>query len=383
MDIERLADPVDFPASRKMTYLNAASAALMYKPAADEIIRWQADLAQNGTLNFDELAEAGVHDDLHAAAARMLNARESDIAVGSSATELLSSLAWSMVPERGQNLVGTAAAHPSTIYPWQRVARHAGAEVRLAKMDAQGFVDPDELLDLVDSGTAALIISHVEYRTGQTYDLAELAQAVHKHGGVLVVDATQSAGQVPIDVRAMGVDALVSSAYKWLCGPFGAAILYLAPALQADSEPGLVGWRSHAEMWAFRADRLVYPDDARRFEASTMAYGCSLGLARAIEYLNRVGVDRISTHNVTLTRMLSEEVQRRGGRVLGANVRQGRSAIISFELSGHDATRIAAGLANDGVILSERGGALRVSPHLYNHEADIHRLLEILDKQLG
>jgi selenocysteine lyase/cysteine desulfurase len=250
-------------------------------------------------------------------------------------------------------------------------------------MDPQGFVDPGELLALVDDGTAALIISHVEYRTGQAYDLQELAQAVHRHGGVLVVDATQSAGQVPIDVGVLGVDALVASAYKWLCGPFGAAVMYLSPALQAVLDPGLVGWRSHEAMWDFRADRLEYPQDASRFEASTMAYGCSLGLAQAIEHLNQLGVDRIFNHNLALTAILGEEVRDRGGRILGASGYQGGSAIMSFDLPGENAARIAAGLGDRGVILSERGGALRVSPHLYNNEADIRRMLAELDELLG
>jgi selenocysteine lyase/cysteine desulfurase len=210
-----------------------------------------------------------------------------------------------------------------------------------------------------------------------------LAQAVHRRGGALVVDATQSAGQVPIDVGTLGVDALVASAYKWLCGPFGAAVMYLSPALQAGLDPGLVGWRSHEEMWNFRADRLEYPPDASRFEASTMAYGCSLGLARAIEHLNQLGVDRIFTHNLALTELLGEEIRDRGGRVLGKGGHRGGSAIMSFELPGEDATRIAAGLGDRGVVLSERGGALRVSPHLYNNEADIQRMLAELDELLS
>jgi selenocysteine lyase/cysteine desulfurase len=366
-----------------MTYLNAASAALMYKPAADEIIRWQADLAENGTLNFDELAEVRVHNDIHAAAASMLRARPSDIAVGSSATELLSSLAWAMIPEEGQNIVSTAAAHPTTIYPWQRVARHAGAETRLAEMDQHGFVEPGKLLDLVDGGTAVLVISHVEYRTGQMYSLPELAETVHRHGGSLVVDATQSAGQVPIDVEATGVDALVSSAYKWLCGPFGAAVMYLSPALGADLDPGQVGWRSHEEMWDFRADRLEYPQGARRFEASTMAYGCSLGLARSVEYLNQLGVERILAHNTALTQLLCEEIRVRGGQILGTDDPGASSAIMSFELPGRDAAQIAEGLGRQGVVLSERGGALRVSPHVYNDEGDIRRMLEEMDRLTG
>ena len=116
---------------------------------------------------------------------------------------------------------------------------------------------------LIDERTAVLCLSHVEYGTGQLHDLARFAKQAHAHGALLVVDATQSAGQVPIDVQAAGADAVAASTYKWLCGPFGAGIMYLSPGLQGLS-PGIVGWRSHENMWDFQADRLVYPRSAKR-----------------------------------------------------------------------------------------------------------------------
>lgn len=382
MTVDRLVPAADFPASQKWTYLNAASVALMSASAAEATIAWQRDLAENGTRNFDEVAEENVFDDLRAAAARLLGAREDDIAVGSSATELLSSLAWAMLPRPEQVIVGTEAAFPSAVYPWQRVARHVGCEVRLARADDRGFVDPEELLGLIDERTAIVALSHVEYRTGQVYDLAKLASKAHEHGALLVVDATQSVGQVPLDVKKAGVDALVSAGYKWLCGPFGAAIMYLAPHLQRTLDPGTVGWRSHRDIWVLRADRYEFPDSARRFEASTMAYGCAVGLARAVEYINAVGIDRIYAHNLALVDRLAAELGARGGRVQLPEDRTGRSAILSVAFPGHDPTEIAARLGEADVIVSVRD-SVRISPHLYNDEGDVERLIKTLDKLLG
>ena len=230
--------------------------------------------------------------------------------MGSSATELLGSLAWAVAPEAGTNVVGTALAFPSTIYPWQRVAARTGCQIRLAEGDA-GRVRLDDILGLIDEDTAVVCISHVEYGGGQRFDLASLAAAAHEHGALLVVDATQSAGAIPIDARADALDAVVSAGYKWLCGPFGAAVMYLAPHLQAGLAPGLVGFRSHQDMWDLRADRLDYPPTARRFEFSTMAYGCALGLSRSIEFLLDVGVDGIFEYNRQLADLLIEGLRGR------------------------------------------------------------------------
>ncbi len=378
-----LTNPEDFPAAEKSTYLNAASAALMYQRAATRILAWQRDLAENGTLNFEERAEEEIFHGLHTAAAKLFNCEPADIAGGSSATELLSSLAWAMLPSKGRNIIGTDAAHPSTVYPWQRVARQVGAKFRMARADQRGYVDPDELLSMIDEHTATVIVSHVEYRSGQRYDLAALGAKAHRNGAHLVVDATQSAGQVPIDVQEMNVDAIVSSGYKWLCGPFGAAVMYLAPHLQAELDPGLVGWRCHKEMWEFRADRLEFPNTAARFEASTMAYGCALGLAESVRYLASIGADQILAHNMQLSDLLRVELIERGARILSPTTERERSSILSVDFPKQDTRRIAERLNNENVILSYRMGAIRISPHLYNEKNDIDRLITILDRILG
>ncbi len=96
--------------------------------------------------------------------------------------------------------------------------------------DPDGF-DVNKIADSVDSGTAAICISHIQYLTGHLLDLADLAALAHDHGAILIVDATQSAGQVPIDVTACGADVLISGSYKWLCSTFGAAVCYLSPGV--------------------------------------------------------------------------------------------------------------------------------------------------------
>jgi selenocysteine lyase/cysteine desulfurase len=382
MDVEKLVKKADYPASQQCVYLNAASVALMHTDAAKVAIDWQKDVAENGTINFDEKAEENIFDDLHRAVARLFNADDEDIAVGSSATELTSSLAWAVLPDRTANIVGTDAAHPSTVYPWQRVARHVGCEVRLAKANKNGIVSNDELISLIDNHTAIVNVSHVEYRSGQMYNLEALAHEAHAHDALIVVDATQSAGQVPINARDWEVDVLVSSGYKWLCGPFGAAVMYIAPTLQARLDPGLVGWRSHRDMWNFRADRLEFPGTAKRFEASTMAYGLAPSLACAVEFLNKIGVVRIFKHNKALVNWLRNGFEQRNGVIASPPRDSERSSIISVRFPGHDASAVAGYLNAAKVVVSARGDFIRFSPHLYNDEEDIQHVFEVMDKVL-
>ncbi len=379
--MEPLVDPNDFPASRKSAYLNTASVTLMYRGAEKAAAKWMADLATDGTITFDEAAEESVFGELHRATAELLNAKEDDIAVGSSATELMASLAWAVAPDRGSNIVGTGIVFPSTIYPWVRVARHTGAEVRFAKGQGE-YVDPDEVVALIDDQTAVVCVSHVEYSGGQQYDLAKLARHAHDHGALFIVDGAQSLGAIPVDVNASGIDALVASGYKWLCGPFGAAVMYLAPHLQARLDPGVVGFRSHEEMWDLQATRLELPETARRFEPSTMAYGCALGLAASIKYLLRVGVANISDHNLRLADLLIDGLRERHAQIVGPERDEERTSIVAARFPDHDAAEMAGRLNAARVVVSARQSTVRFSPHLYNGPADIERAFEEIDRVL-
>ena len=243
------------------TYLNAASVALMPRAAEEAIIEWQRDVARNGTVNFGENPEETVFDGLHKSAAQLFGATTDDIAVAASFSELLGSLAWAMAPAANTNIVGTDVGFPSTLYPWVRVARRTGCEIRLAP-SRNMRVDPDQLLDQIDERTAVVCISHVEFGSGQRFDLKQLADGAHAHDALLVVDATQSAGAIPINVRASDIDVLITAGYKWLCGPFGAAVMVLAPHLHERFDPGLVGFRSHRRLWDLAPVRMQLPETA-------------------------------------------------------------------------------------------------------------------------
>ena len=140
----------------------------------------------------------------------------------------------------------------------------------------------------------------MEFSNGQRYDLEKLSEAAHSVGALLVVDATQSMGMVPIDAYSTKADAIVSSGYKWLRGTYGAAVGYISPAVVGDLNPGLMGFRSNADLWDLRADRLVLPGDASRFEYTTIHFGAALGLAAAIEELVEIGMEEVWRHDLEL-----------------------------------------------------------------------------------
>ena len=373
----RLGSIEVFPPADKYIYMDAASVGLTHSKGATAISNWQKDLAEKGTVAFTEKDEVECLDNLNDATAKLFNTSVRDIATASSETVLMSSLAWAVMPPKGSNIVATETSHPSTTYPWMRVAEHSGAEMRWAKADQSLSIDPDEIEHLIDENTSVVCLSHVEWGTGQVFDLKRFADAAHKNGAICVVDATQSAGQIPIDIRISGVDAIATSTYKWLCGPFGTGMMYLSPELQKLS-PGIIGWRSHRNMWDFQADRLEYADSAKRYEFGTMAYGTAFGATVSTNYLLEISIEKIAEHNRKISMHLLDGLQDLGAIILGPKDPNNRSAIVAARFPNKDSADFASTLEKANVIASLRRDFIRFSPHLYNSIQDIDKGLEAI-----
>jgi len=345
---------------------------------------FEGELARGGTTGMDEAAEEAVFEDARRAAAELLGTVPDSIAIATSFTEALCQVAWWLRPGKGENVVSTEVDFPSTTYPWHRIAEETGCEVRLVGVldDPEGF-GVDKLAAAVDASTAVISVGHVQYLTGHLLDLRELADLAHDHGALLVADATQAVGQVPVDVTASGVDVLIASSYKWLCSTFGAAICYLSPAVLADFRPPFVGWRSTQHPYDLDARWRPLAAGARRLEYSTMSYACAVALGRAIRYVAGMSVPAITDHNRELAGELAEGLVRRGARLLTPLDPSRRAGTVTARFADADGEAVAAELTARGVIVSPRVGSTRFSMHFYNDSGDVARALDVLGDVLG
>jgi len=365
-----------------LSYANVATTSPIAHRVSSE---WAESLARGGAAEFDGEAEKEGMMPLRMAASRLLSCGVEDVCVGSSATELLCSLAWAISPQDGSNVVSSRVAFPSTVYPWARVSEANGAEIRLAGHDDNLYTKPSDILSLIDEKTSVVTVSHVEYSNGQRYDLGRISDAAHSVGALLVVDATQSMGMVPIDAYSTKADVIVSSGYKWLRGTYGAAVGYISPSVVSSLNPGLMGFRSNSDIWDLRADRLVLPDDASRFEYTTIHFGAVHGLAAAIDELVQIGMDEVWRHDLELADSLVRSVQDIGVEIVSPMSEEERSAIVSLRLpSGISSLEVTNRLQSDySILVTSRSGLLRVSPHIDNNLEEIDSLVSALGEILS
>jgi selenocysteine lyase/cysteine desulfurase len=374
---ECLVPRSDFPALEKYVYLNTASISLMPLPALQAMEEFERGILSAGTVSLDEAAEVLAYDGVRRAAARLLGVADENIAILSSCTEAMSQIAWGIRPQG--NVVSIDIEHPSVVYPWRRVCQDTGAELRLVERwhDPSGLC-LDDVSELIDSDTTAVVVSHAQYSTGRCLDLRRVADLAHSVGAICAIDASQSAGAVPIDAAASGVDAMVATSYKWLCGPFGAGILYLAPSLIDRFEPILVGWRSTSDMWTFDSRSLTYAPNMRRFEFCTTSYAAAYGLGKSMEYLLALSSDDVRRHGTVLGEHLIAGLDELGAEVISPRCSSERSSTVMARFPGKDGEKVAAELNRRGVIVSPRFGATRFSPHFFNTLGDIDQALETL-----
>jgi selenocysteine lyase/cysteine desulfurase len=369
----------DFPVLEEVVYLNTGSIGLEPLPVQHAAEELGGQIAGRGTVGFDDETEKRVGDIPRAAAARLLGATPDDVAVVTHATEALCQVAWWLRPGEGENVVSSDIEFPSVTYPWLRVARDTGVEVRLAPAlgDPASF-SLDTIADAVDERTAVICVSHVQYATGHRLDPGGLAELARSVGATLVLDATQSAGVVPLDAPALGADVVVTSGYKWLCSAPGAGICYLRPEVWERLDPPFVGWKSTEDAIAFDATTIPLAGAARRLEYSTPAYASGAALTAAVDYLLELGLENVLDHDLALAAELREGLETLGAEVLTPPEDDRRAGIVIARFPQREGPEVASALADAGVIVSPRLGAVRFSFHHFNDSSDVERALAAL-----
>jgi selenocysteine lyase/cysteine desulfurase len=219
----------------------------------------------------------------------------------------------------------------------------------------------------------------VEFATGQRHDLARIGAFCRENGKLFCVDAIQSLGALPIDVRAMNIDFLASGCQKWLLGPEGVGIFYCRRELIERTPPLVIGAINVVNNQAYGSYDYTLQPTAGRFESGTYNMAGLFGARAAMELLKSAGIEAIAGRIKTLTDRLIDRLRAKGYQVASPRTGEQWSGIVSFASPAHDPAAIARTLRQEHrTEVAVREGRLRVSPHFYNTEQQIDRLVERL-----
>lgn len=280
---------------------------------------------------------------------------------------------------REQKIVILEDQFPSNVYAWRELARERGAQLvvvpRPADLDWTSAV-----LERVDQSTAVVSVPNCHWTDGSLLDLVRVGERARETGAALVVDAIQSLGAHPFDVRGIEPDFLVASSYKWLLGPYGIGFMYVGEGYR-EGTPIEHNWinRHSSEDFSRLVDyQDAFQPGARRFDVGERSNFVLLPMANeALRQILDWGVEKISETIGTLTDLVEREAKRRGIEATPSEKRARH--MIGLRLGPHAPADLATRLAHENVYVSVRGESARVSPHLYNDAEDVHRLFAALE----
>ena len=366
-----------------LTYLNCSFMSPMLKKVEEagiDGIQLKRDPTDIGKSHFFDQA-----DRLRALFSQLINAKNPrQTAILPSVSYGLATTARNIGIESGQNIVVADKQFPSNVYIWQKIAAETGAEVRYVSSGKfkppYGKVWNKRLLEHIDKNTAVAAMGHVHWADGTLFDLEAISRKVHRSGGHLIIDGTQSIGALPFDVQKIQPDALITAGYKWLMGPFSTAIGWFSDRL-LDGAPLEESWLNRYGSEDF-SNLVNYEDSyqpgAARYDVGQRSNFILLPmLITALEQILEWTTEAIQDYCQSITDdsvakladagFAIEPVEDRGNHIMGIYLPDEVSLDTVREL-----------LSRENISVSVRGESIRVSPHLYNTKADFEALTNLL-----
>lgn len=340
--------------------------------AHDEACRRFGALKSGGMAGRDEMFRVAAR--AREGVARLLGIGAARVAFLAHASEGLNQAVASVEWRVGDNAVFVDLEYPSLVYPVARL-RDRGVEPRVVR-SRNHRVAIDDLAAAVDGRTRLLLVSQVSYLTGQRLDLARCAEIARSRGAWLAVDVTHALGVAPVDGRLC--DFLVSACYKWLLATHGVGVFAYEPARVGELRPNVIGWHSIAHRGGL-VDPMAMPlrDDATRLEAGNPSLLGLFVLDSALAALAPHATAAILDHTHALGDALIDGLRRRGRAVMTPDGHLERAGNVCF--LADEPERLAARLAEHGVLVWGSEGRVRVSAHLYNDDHDVDRFFQALD----
>ena len=380
----------DTPGAAFVTHFNNAGASLPPQPVLDTIVGYLNEEARHGGY---EVADAHAADlaAVYGTLAELVGADRSEIAMVDSATRAWDLAFSAMAFRAGDCILTTESEYASNVIAFVQVAQRSGVSVEVVPSRPTGEIDVDALDATIDGRTRLIAINHAPTNSGLVNPAADVGRVANAHGIPYLLDACQSVGQMPIDVREIGCDMLSATSRKFLRGPRGTGFLYVGSAMLERLEPAVLDLHG-ARLEA--ADRIVMRPDARRFELWERSSALVLGMGAAASYAMAVGLDNIWERNAALAASLRTSLSAVPG-VTVHDIGSVQGAIVTFTVAGRDASDIKTVLHDQAINVSvvspssapldtlERGlpALVRASVHYFNTDREIDRLVAAVADQ--
>ena len=377
------------PGCDKILHFNNAGCALSPHPVIDSVISHLQLEQRIGGYEAASQAEKEVAN-FYTQLAQLLNCESSEIAFMESATRAWQSALLSMDLKAGDEIITAGNEYVGNYLSLLALARHRGIRFQTLALGADGLIKAEELENQLSTKTRAIVVTHIASQRGDIQDIKAIAEIARSEGICLLVDACQSVGQLPLDLQEIKCDFLCGTGRKYLRGPRGTGFLFARNQSTASFTPPVLDLQSAS--WD-AAESFTVKKSAGRFESFERNLAGQIGLGRAAEYANALGM----THIAARIQSLAEELVTRLQSLQGVQVHElnePRSGIVTFSKTGTAAGAIQSYLHQQGINTSTskknnarldldretQGDVIRASLHYYNTSSEIERFIQVIDR---
>ncbi len=371
----------EFPILETSTYMISNSLGAMPRGVRASLAQYAEEWATRGTRAWEERwweLALQVGDKIGA----VIGAPPGSVSMHPNVTTAEAIVLSCFLPTgRRRKIVCPAMDFPSVIYLY-RAHEALGFELSLVPAEPDFSIRTDRFLDAIDVETAIVALSQVLFRSSYIMDVAPIVEKAHAHGAVVVLDAFQAAGIIPLDVTALHVDFATGGCLKWLCGGPGNGFLYAHPDLLRSVRPRFSGWLARRNPFAFEVGDDVLREDAMRMMNGTPTIPAFYTAIPGLGIISEVGVDRIRDKSKRMTARLLSLVDRHGYRTVTSRDPERVAGTVAVDVP--DARRVSQALnARDFVVDYRPGVGIRVSPHFYNTFEEIDRVVDEIARIVG
>lgn len=367
----------EFPAERRRLHLNHAGLAPWPKRTMALVQAFAEDCCQGCFSRWPEW-EACIQR-ARQALARLLAVKPEEIAFVKNTSEAVSTIAYGLDWPPGSNVVVGRREFPANRLPWDSLQRSLGIEIHWVDYQQEQSIE-EALLSRVDRHTRLLAVSSIHYEDGYRVDLQKLGEACRQDGVLFCVDAIQSLGAVPFDVRRYHVDFVCSGSHKWLMAPEGVGILYGRPDLTANMKLNQYGWHMTSTPNDYSNLNWRPADHAGRFECGSMNTMGLCALSASLSLILELGIDKLARLLSNNVDYLIRGIDPESYEILTPSNPRQRGGILSFRHRRGDNRKLYKHLREQGVLCAPRAGGVRFSPHFYNSQKELDQALSCLER---
>lgn len=362
----------NFPILKNKIQLASCSQSSMHLSVKDSIESYMESWEHDG-MDWEKWVEAS--EQARILFAKQINAKPDEISIVSSVSHAAAAISTSLEPTKRRNkVVITDFDFPTIGHVWGSVG--PGFNVEFIKQNEKGHNTLEDYANNLPDDLLLLSTSHVNFYNGYKQDIKQVSSIVHEKGGYLFVDAYQSLGQIPIDVKEMSVDFLAAGMQKYSFGIPGIAFLYINEHIANNLTPKITGWFGQSNPFAFDVRGKDYATGARRFDSGTFPMINGYAARAALNILDALDIREVEKHLQTLSKVAADELDKAGlvnSSQFSVNEKGSNTAVFVG-----DGNAVESALAKQGIIVAARKDVIRIAPHYYNTEDDIKTAIQEL-----